>query len=550
MGARYAKVLEYLPGEDRLLVRAGVGWREGVVGRATVGADLESPAGYAFHTGKAVISNHLSSENRFRTPGLLAEHGVQRAVNVILLGEARPFGVLEVDSEEPGAFSEHDVDFLQGAANLLGLALERRRAEEALRGLAETLERRIEAEVAERRGVEDALRQAQKMEAVGQLTGGVAHDFNNLLQVVAGNLGLLAKAVAGDARLERLVGNAQKGADRGARFTGQLLAFARRQALRPEARPVNELVREFDVLAARMLGEAVEVEVSLDPLAGACLADPAQFGSALLNLAVNARDAMPDGGRLAVRTGNAALDARAAARHPDAPRPGAYVFAEVADTGCGMPPGVLERAAEPFFTTKEPGKGTGLGLSQVHGFARQSGGFLSIASAPGAGTTVAIHLPRLEAGAEGAAPAPAEAGAPVGRGTVLVVEDDADVRELAAAQLEGLGYAVLEAANGPEALAVLSGPGGAAIDLLLTDVVMPGGMGGVELAREARARLPGLRAVLASGYVAGGVAGGGAPGPEGAGAAVPPDLPLLSKPYGPAELARVLRDALGDDGAA
>ena len=167
MGARYAKVLEYLPERNRLLVRAGVGWQEGVVGRATVGADMESPAGYAFHTGKAVISNHLSSEDRFRTPALLAEHGVQRAVNVILLGEGRPFGVLEVDSELPGAFSGHDVDFLQGAANLLGLALERRRAEEALRRLAATLEERVEAEVAERRQVEDVLRQAQKMEAVG-----------------------------------------------------------------------------------------------------------------------------------------------------------------------------------------------------------------------------------------------------------------------------------------------------------------------------------------------------------------------------------------------
>ena len=244
---------------------------------------------------------------------------------------------------------------------------------------------------------------------------------------------------------------------------------------------------------------------------------------------------MPDGGRLTVRTGNAALDARAAARHPDAPRPGAYVFAEVADTGHGMPAEVLERAAEPFFTTKEPGKGTGLGLSQVYGFARQSGGFLSIASAPGAGTTVGIHLPGLEAGAD--APPPAEAEARGGSGTVLVVEDDADVRDLAAEQLEELGYAVLTAASGPEALAVLSGPGAAGVDLLLTDMVMPGGMSGVELAREARARLPGLRAVLASGYVA-----GGAPGADGPGAA---DLPLLPKPYAAADLARVVREALG-----
>jgi signal transduction histidine kinase/ActR/RegA family two-component response regulator len=529
---RYCKVMEYLPEANRLLVRAGVGWDAGVVGHATVGADLDSPAGYALHTGKPVISNHLSVEDRFRTPELLARHGVQRAVNVILLGEGRPYGVMEADSEQPGAFSEHDIDFLQAVANLLGVALERRRAEEALRLLNETLEQRVEAEVAERRLVEDTLRQAQKMEAVGQLTGGVAHDFNNLLLVITGNLDLLSRAVTGNPRLERLVATAQKGAARGAQLTSQLLAFARRQTLRPETRPINDLVHEFDILAGRMLGEAITVDFQLDPASGACLVDPSQFGSALLNLIVNARDAMPGGGGLTVCTTNLTLDARAAARHPDA-QPGAYVVIEVADTGSGMAPEVLVRATEPFFTTKETGKGTGLGLSQVYGFVRQSDGFLTIESTPGAGTTIRIHLPQVPVTA--ARPA-ARGELRDGNGTVLVVEDDADVRELVIAQLEDLGYTPISAANGPEALEVLAAPETPPIDLLLTDVVMPGGMSGVELVRAARARNPGLRALLTSGYMA-----GNANGTAGADAA---DLLLLSKPYQQAELARMIQEAL------
>ena len=468
-------------------------------------------------------------------PELLAEHGVHRALNVILLSEGRPYGVLEVDSEEPGAFSEHDIDFLQGVANLLGVALERRRADDALRQLAATLESRVETEVAERRLAEDALRQAQKMEAIGQLTGGVAHDFNNLLLVISGTLDLIGRAVAGDAHIERLVATAQKGAARGAQLTSQLLAFARRQTLRPERRVVNEMIREFDVLATRMLGEAVEVEFTLDPAAGVCRVDPAQFGSALLNLVVNARDAMAGGGRLAVNTRNRSLGAREAARYPDA-RPGDYVIIDVADTGTGMSPEVLERATEPFFTTKAPGKGTGLGLSQVYGFVRQSDGFLTIDSTPGAGTTIRMHLPRFAAAAPNT---PSEAETQAGSGTVLVVEDDADVRTLVTAQLEDLGYATLSATTGPEALEILSSRHAPRVDLLLTDLMMPGGMTGIELAHRAQTTRPDLKAVLTSGYTAGNLSGTAKPtGIEMA------NVPVLSKPYRQADLARVIHEAL------
>ncbi len=509
LNVQLCKVLEYLPDQNRLLVRAGVGWQPGVVGHAIIGADLHSPAGYALHTGKPVISNLLAAEQRFRTPSLLAEHGVQRAANVILLGEGPPYGVLEADSQSSGTFTEHDIDFLQGVANLLGVAVERRRAEDKLRQLNATLEQRVEQEVAERRQAEDALRQSQKMEAIGQLTGGVAHDFNNLLMVIIGNLDLLARAATdigtGGARFEGLIATAQKAAARGAQLTSQLLAFARRQTLRPENRPINELVHEFDVLVSRVLGEAVEVDFRSDASAGSCLVDSAQFGAALLNLIVNARDAMPSGGRLTIRTGNVVLDPRMAARYADA-LSGDYVMVEVADSGNGMPPEVIERAIEPFYTTKAPGRGTGLGLSQVHGFVRQSGGFLTLESAVGTGTTVRIHLPQVAAANPVSSPSSTP---PSGSETILVVEEDLDVRDLVLTQLRELGYSTLAAATGPEALELLQVPETVA-DLLLTDMVMPGGMSGVELVRAARAFRPDLPAVLTSGYLAGNSTGPGA----------------------------------------
>jgi CheY-like chemotaxis protein len=302
--------------------------------------------------------------------------------------------------------------------------------------------------------------------------------------------------------------------------------------LRPEVRPINVLVREFDVLATRMLGEAIEVSFMLAPDAGACDVDPAQFGSALLNLVVNARDAMPDGGRLLIRTSNCSLDSRAASQHSEA-RPGQYVVVEVTDSGTGMSPEVAERAMEPFYTTKQPGQGTGLGLSQVYGFVRQSEGFVLLESAPGVGTTVRIHLPQAAAAVSPRSPAPQM---PSGSGRVLVVEDDALVRDLVAAQLEDLGYETVSAGSGPEALQMLSS-GDCRIDLMLTDMVMPGGMSGAELIRQARRRQSDLRVVLTSGYVSGSI-------PAGSGE-VPSDIPMLSKPYRQMELARIIQQELG-----
>ncbi len=533
MQVHFGKVLEFLPNENKFLVRAGVGWHPGVVGHATIGAQLSSPAGYALHTGKPVISNYLSDEDRFNTPKLLVEHGIRRAVNVILTGEGSPFGVLEVDSEVVGEFTEQDLDFLETVANLLGLALKRLRADALLRQANETLEQRVEKAVAERHFAEDALRQAQKMEAIGQLTGGVAHDFNNLLLVIMGNLELLGRAVGQDARLIRLVDTALKGAKRGAQLTRQLLAFSRRQALRPEVREVDEMIGEFDVLAARMLGDSVAVDFALNAHNAACKVDPAQFGSALLNLVMNGRDAMPGGGHLTVSSRAVTMDQRTVARYGDVPA-GPFIMIVVADTGTGMSLEVAERATEPFFTTKEMGRGTGLGLSQVYGFMRQSGGFMTIDSVVGTGTQVALYLPQVQEAA--AVPVAVPVMQP-GSGVILVVEDDPDVRELVVLQLQDLGYAAMVAGSGPEALELLAAPETHAVDLLLTDVVMPGGMNGVALAREARRLRPGLKALLTSGYVAAGASGEWE--------SDVPDLALLAKPYQKEDLGQAIQRAIG-----
>jgi signal transduction histidine kinase/ActR/RegA family two-component response regulator len=528
----FCKVLQYLPQEGRLLVRAGVGWEDHVIGVATIGADLASPAGYALHTGKPVISNDLHGETRFRTPELLERHGIERAINVILTSGGTPFGVLEADSQVDGTFTEHDIDFLQGAANLLGLAIERHADAEALKRLNETLEQRVDREVAERRQAEQALQAAQKMEAVGQLTGGVAHDFNNLLTVIRGNLDLVAAAVAADQQLRPLIDAAQKGVERGEKLTSQLLAFARKQTLHPQVCNVNDLVREFDVLAGRVLGETIALAVDLDPTISLCELDTTQFSSALLNLLVNAGDAMPAGGTVTIRTRNVELDSSSAAQIPEATA-GRYVMVSVEDTGEGMTPEVAARSTEPFFTTKEVGKGTGLGLSQVYGFVRQSDGFLTIESAPGAGTSVRLNLPQADKALATSDPAPAEV-AEGGSETVLVVEDDADVRRFVANALAVHGYRALQAGNAAEALDVLRA--GERVDLLFTDAVMPGGMSGIELAQEARRQRPELKMLLTSGYAA----------TETPLADLGENVSLLKKPYRVNELYRLVRKALTD----
>lgn len=428
--------------------------------------------------------------------------------------------------------------------------LRMRQAEQELRRLNETLEhqvalrtlelteanRRLEQEATQRRKAEDALWHAQKLEAVGQLTGGIAHDFNNLLAVVVGTLEMLRNAFEADAeiprvRMLRLLGAAETASERGRKLTQQLLAFARRSTLRSETATISDLFTASEPLLRRALGETVSLELSFPSDLWACRLDPAQFEAAILNLLVNARDAMPGGGKLCVTAGNMDLHAPDITPHESLPA-GEYVCLQVTDSGTGMTADVIAHVFEPFFTTKEVGKGTGLGLSQVYGFVKQSGGEVAIDSAPGMGTTVRLYFPRADL-VQGVSPAPQRRVEParLGSETVLVVEDDELVRQMTVTTLTELGYRVLTAANGPAALEILRGEPD--IDLLFSDVVMPGGISGYELIDQARQLREGLKALMTSGYAS--------RHPMRAGAI---DIPLLAKPYHRNQLAQSIRAAL------
>ena len=345
--------------------------------------------------------------------------------------------------------------------------------------------------------LEQELRQAQKMEAIGQLTGGVAHDFNNLLTVISGNLEMLEGRQA-SAENEDLLKEAQGATERGAQLAGRLLAFGRRQPLNPTPTDLTALVKGLIDMIQRTLGEAITVETRLKADLPLVSTDAGQVENALLNLAINARDAMPRGGRLAIDTGWVDMHGEPAASL-DLP-PGPYVTLSVTDTGTGMTPEVRQRAFEPFFTTKGPGRGNGLGLSMVYGFAKQSGGGVQLYSEPGHGTTVRIYLP-APVSAPASKPAhkapAARARLPKGR-TVLVVEDDARVRRVSVRRMQQLGFKVVEADSGPAAFEILQS--GGPFDLLFSDVVMPGGMTGIELAQAARRYRPGLKILLTSGF--------------------------------------------------
>jgi PAS domain S-box-containing protein len=380
------------------------------------------------------------------------------------------------------------------------------------------------------RDAESRLHQAQKMDAVGQLTGGVAHDFNNLLTVIIGALDLDPQRIPAEMRPS--IEQALRAAERGAALTHRLLAFSRQQMLVARSVDFNRLIGDMDELLRRTLGEHVEIELKLAGDLWPALADSGQVENSLLNLAINARDAMPDGGKLTIETSNVHLDDDYASHNAEV-APGDYVMMAVTDTGTGMAEDVLAHVFEPFFTTKEVGKGTGLGLSMIYGFAKQSGGHAKIYSEIGHGTTVRLYLPRLANQSAGSDTAAAAAPHKGGGETILVVEDNPDVRRLVVRQLRELGYDVIEAANGPQALQVLDG--GASIDLLFTDVVMPGGMTGRQLAEAAKARRPNLKTLFTSGYTEDSILRLGK---------LDPGVRLLSKPYRKYELATRIREAL------
>ena len=389
----------------------------------------------------------------------------------------------------------------------------------------------LRVETESRRKVEDSLRQSQKMETVGQLTGGIAHDFNNLLQVISANLHLIGKEVGANPGVARRLVHANDAVKRGARLSGQLLAFGRRQSLAPKVVHIGELLLRMDDLLRRALGEAIEVEVIVSGGLWNTLVDPSQVENAILNLALNARDAMGGAGRLTIEVSNAALDDAYVQDHQDL-KPGQYVMLAVSDSGTGMTAEVIAQAFEPFFTTKPPGVGTGLGLSMVYGFVKQSGGHAKIYSEPGHGTTVKLYLPRSRSTAQ-AQQAPAAAPAAGGSETILVVEDDVAVRDTAVEMLSALGYRVVGAADADQAMKVIDD--GLAVDLLFTDVVMPGALSSPELARRALQRLPQLAVLYTSGYAKGAIVHGGR---------LHEGVELLPKPYTADVLAERVRSVL------
>ncbi|WP_246617587.1 response regulator [Rhizobium populisoli] len=448
---------------------------------------------------------------------------------------------------QPGQFREEHERLVVGAAGQVAIAIdnarlfrsaeneigERQRAEEALQTLNAGLEQRIGTEISERMKTEEALRQSQKMEALGQLTGGVAHDFNNLLQVISGNLQLLAKDVSVNPRASRRVDNALAGVQRGSKLASQLLAFGRRQPLEPKVVNIGRFLTGMEELLRRTLGEDIEIETIRSGGLWNVLVDPTQIENALLNLAINARDAMEGGGKLTIEAGNAFLDDNYVRQHADVPA-GQYVMLAVTDTGTGMPTDVIEQVFEPFFSTKPVGKGTGLGLSMVYGFVKQSGGHIKIYSEVGQGTTVKIYFPRVQRSED--LVTDADFG-PVtgGSETILVAEDDEQVRATVVEMLGDLGYAVLKAKDAAGALSVIES--GVPVDLLFTDVVMPGTLKSTELARHARERLPDIAVLFTSGYTENSIVHGGR---------LDPGVELLSKPYTREALARKIRHVLNN----
>ncbi len=655
LGTDLAKVVELQQDGETLLVRAGVGWKPGVVGEVTLRAADDTSEGHAIKTGEPMISPDIETETRFTYPPFLTENGVKAVANVVIIGRCGrpPFGILQIDSREPRQFTGNDISFLRSYANLIAAAVDRLRIIDEMRGGEERLRLaleagrlgswdldlasgattstprtmqifgydepppgwgydaildhvlpqdrksvvgllrravdtrtewqfecrirragdgeirwieaqgrtagahcggppthllgiiaditirkttgaalrryhdKLEAMVAERthelveaherlrvaaeerERVEAALRQSTKMEAVGQLTGGLAHDFNNLLAGISGSLELIrARAAQGrTAELDRYIEAALTSAGRAASLTHRLLAFARRQTLDPKPTHVNQLVRGMEELFRRTLGPGIRLEIRLADDLGPILCDPNQLESALLNLVINARDAMPDGGNLVIETANTTMpDRRGMPKEvlPTNVPPGDYMTLSVTDTGTGMSPEVLTRAFDPFFTTKPLGQGTGLGLSMTYGFVQQSGGQVGLRSENGQGTRVTIQLPRhleamdaaaeLHAAASGLLEVPANS-------VVLVVEDEPPVRMVVVDVLSDLGYTVLEASDGRSGLHIVESK--TQIDLLLTDVGLPGGMNGRQLADAARQMRPALKVLFITGYAAG-----------------------------------------------
>lgn len=487
--------------------------------------------------GEIVCIDDVSLDPRTSaTADKLAEKHARAFVNVPIIEQGRLVAVLFVNMGEVRQWDERDVAFIREFAERVRTAEQRLHSELALREANETLEQRVEQRTRELMETEAALRQSQKMEAVGQLTGGLAHDFNNLLTGISGSLELMKMRMnqGRPADLERYVAIAQNAATRAASLTHRLLAFSRRQTLAPKATDIKQLVSGLEELIQRTVGPAITIEtvnaVGLWP----SLIDASQLENSILNLCLNARDAMPDGGKITLETGNRWMDLRTARER--GLEAGQYVSLCVTDTGTGMPADVVAKAFDPFFTTKPIGLGTGLGLSMIYGFAQQSGGAVHIYSEVGKGTTVCIYLPRYLGESEQAADLlPADDAPRSLRGeTVLVVDDEPTVRILVTEVLGDLGYRPLEAEDGAQGLRILNTD--ARVDLLVTDVGLPGGMNGRQLADAARVQRPDLKVLFITGYAENAVLSHGH---------LDPGMHVLTKPFSMDDLASRMRDLIG-----
>jgi PAS domain S-box-containing protein len=458
------------------------------------------------HAGPVVLADYRD-ETRFALPGHLVDAGLRSGIVLPLSDRGRMLGALIVHSRRPQAFGKDEIRFLESLCSLLATSLQRADAEEALN-------------------------HAQRLESVGQLTGGIAHDFNNLLTVIQGNLQFIGEApqIASHASLEAMVGAAARATRRAAELTAKLLAFSRRQMLQPAAVHPGAMLTSLAELLRRTLDQRIAIVVDVQADCPAVFADPVQLESAVLNIAINARDAMPDGGSLTMRAAKVERGPQAAGDDPDQ----TLVSIAISDTGKGMTDEVRERAFEPFFTTKAPGRGTGLGLSTVYGFVKQSHGTVAITSWPDAGTTVTLHLPQHRAAVAPPGEERPEPGS-LPRGLrVLLVEDDPAVLRVARRYLGDIGTEVIGCATAEEALGLLV-PDMPWFDLLLTDIALGTGMRGTELALEAQRRLPGLAVMLVSGYSAELID---------ADRSAPPEWQFLSKPYSRSELVRAMAEAL------
>jgi len=470
--AQLSEVLEILPDRKGFLLRAGIGWHEGRVGKAVVPGGRHSQAGFTILSNDPVILKDLSQETRFSGHALLLEHGVVSGLSVAIHGKNLPFGILGVYTTHPHDFSETDVHFVQSVANLLGIAIERHLAEEEMM-------------------------HAQKMESVGRLAGGVAHDFNNILTVITGYSELLLSRFASKDPIYHDLEEIKRSAEQATLLTRKLLVFSRKQVVQPRVLGLNRVIDDMRNMLQRLIGEDIELSATLAPNLGHIKIDPGHIEQILMNLSVNARDAMPRGGRLVLQTSMDVLSAEDIIKHPTV-KPGRYTVLSVTDTGCGMNADTQAHLFEPFFTTKEQGKGTGLGLATVYAIVRQGGGYIDVQSSPGQGSLFKIFLPVTDEPVEPIAPAPAVPPSLNGKETVLVVEDEEVIRNLAQRVLSEKGYRVLEARHGVEALDLCehhTGP----IDLVLTDMVMPQ-MGGRQFVDSFTQKNPGAKILYMSGY--------------------------------------------------